>query len=623
MKRIKLLFSLLSLVAIANAAVYYVSPAGSATTGNSWATAFNNIKQALDVATVGDEVWVAQGTYVIAGIANQLVYKNGVNVYGGFVGTETSREARSLNPALTIVQHEATVEAEFRLLTSADLDDAATFDGFTFDGNNASTGVRLAGNCTLNNAIVKNALVLNGSGAGVFMAGNELTPVVLSNTTITNNRIKTSTATTIPHGGAGIFVRSGSKLANITHCTIDGNTIEGISGMGTLEAMGAGIYIVEGKIQHSVINNNKLENSANAGYSHNNFTAGGIVIVPMSTSSAAKTVIIESCTVSNNTSPSRGGGIVIDPRWSGQYHGNYSIIKTKVINNRSGNVGGGLLATAATRQTGDGWTLNIVNSLFTNNSSGASAAGGAIFINASQILNITNTTIARNFSGNYGAGGLFLQGVANQTIKATLKNVLLWGNESPNRAAHEKQMVNGTQLSTIIFSAIQDFDPTIAHMASATMGDNIVLNADNAHASGPAFVAPTTEPGQGATGALTANWKLQSSSILIDAGDDFVADDIDGTARPQGDFSDIGAYEFSTATTNVQNAEQSKLKLYAAKGALVFNNDINAQSLVVYNLTGAKVASLQLKAGLNTLPLAPNQLYIVQVGKQTSKLMVR
>jgi predicted outer membrane repeat protein len=622
MRKITLLYLLVSLSFFANAAVYYVSPAGNGSTGTSWFSAFTSVRAALDVATVGDELWVAQGTYTIANQESQLIFKNGVNVYGGFAGTESTRAARNSNPELTIIKHQSTVETNFRLLMSTNLDDAALYDGFTFDGNNVGLGVHLSGNCTLNNAIVKNCSALNGSGVGVYIAGNELTPVVLSNATVTSNRLRVNNVNTFPLGGAGVFVSNGSKLAELKNCTVEANTIEGISATGTHEAMGAGIYIVEGKILNSIINNNKLENSANATYSHNNFTAGGIAIVPMGVAVPAKSVLIEGCKITNNVSPSRGGGIIIDPRWSGQYHGNYTIRKSIVTNNKSGAVGGGLLATAATRQTGDGWTLNIENSLFTNNSAGTNSAGGGLFINASQILNITNATFANNLAPNYGGGGIYMQSTANQTIKASLKNVLLWGNESPNRATHEKQIGNGSQLSTIIFSAIQSFDPTATHLATATQGDNVVLNASNTHASGPGFVAPSALPGYGVEGALTANWKLQSSSILIDAGDDYLTEDLEGTSRPQGDYSDIGAYEYSVNTA-VNEVQHASLRLYSSAGSIVFDNDSDARKMDVFTAAGTKVASVQLSSGLNSVRVIPGHLYIVRIDTKSAKVLVQ
>jgi hypothetical protein len=624
MNRIKLLFLVLSFTVFANATVYYVSPSGNGSSGLSWANAYTTIQPALAAATIGDEIWVAQGTYIIQNVETQLVIKGGVNVYGGFIGTESMKNARSTNPELTTISHQNSVVAEFRLLFSTDLNDAATWDGFTFDGKNVSTGVKLSGNCTLNNCIVKNCAVLNGSGAGVYMTSSStFIPVTLSNTKLINNRLKVSSTNTFQLGGAGVYVKDGSKLAEIKNCQIKSNTIEGISATGTLEAMGAGIYIVEGKILNCTIDENIVMNSASATYSHNNFTAGAIAIVPMKTDVPAKEVLIEGCTITNNTSASRGGAIIIDPRWSGQYHGNYTISKTIISNCKSiYGVGGGILATAATVQTGSGWTLNVINSVISNNSSTSTNAGGGIFINIGCIFNVTNSTIVNNLAGNYAGGGIFMQGTTNHTIKATLKNVVLWGNQCTSvRPASDVQISSGGQASTIIFTAIQDYTPTATQFAAATLGDNMALVASNTDAAGPGFVAPSSAVGYGAADALTANWRLSSTSSLIDAGDNYITSDIVNTARPQGDYSDIGAYEYTTVSGLIDNKE-SLSTIRGTNGAIWFNNLDGVKQLNIYNIMGLLVKSVLTADGENIVRLTAKQVYIVKAGNTTTKVIV-
>jgi hypothetical protein len=621
MNRLKLLFTFFVFAFAAKATVYYVSPSGNGSTGLTWANAFQTIQPALTAATVGDEIWVAQGTYEIQSEETQLVMKGGVNVYGGFAGTETNKSARSTNPELTIITHKSAVETNFRLLFSIDLNDESVWDGFTFDGKNVAMGVKLSGNCVLNNSVIKDCQVINGSGAAVYMSsGSDFIPVALTNSKILNNRLKVSAENTAPLGGAGIYVKSGSKMAEISNCEVKNNTIEGISATGTLEAMGAGIYIVEGRILNSVIDGNTVMNSASATYSHNNFTGGAIAIVPMKTDVAAKEVLIEGCTITNSVSPSRGGGIIIDPRWSGQYHGNYTISKCVISNNKTNVVGGGILATAQTPQTGNGWTLNILNSIISNNTA-TTNAGGGIHINIGCVLNITNSTIVNNLAGDYGGGGLYMQNVANHNIRATLKNVLLWGNEGTGRTADVKQIFNGLQASTIIFSAIQDLTPDAAHLATATMGDNINLGAGNTSATGPGLVAPSSTFGYGVADALTANWRLSANSILIDAGDDYLTTDIEGTPRPQGDYSDIGAYEYSV-NSSVNDFKAGELNVYAVKNGLMLHNDNETTRVDVFTLTGVRVLSIQLNAGAHFIPLSENQMYIVKLNNKTAKVIV-
>jgi hypothetical protein len=622
MKKTKLIFALFLLTCMVNAKVFYVNSTGDNSTGLAWANAFHNIQAALNAATSGDEIWVAQGTYIIENENSQLVIKEGVDVFGGFVGNESTLENRSTNPALTIISHKNAVTDNFRLLHSTDLNESTTWDGFTFDGKNVGLGVKLSGNCTLNNSIVKNCLVINGSGAAVYMSSSSnFIPVTLSNTDIINNRIKVTADDAFQKGGAGVYVNKGSKLAEISHCNIKNNTLEGISGTGNLEGMGAGIYIYSGIIRNCVLDENHIVNSVNPNYTNSNFTGGAIAIVPEKIDVAANEVLIEGCIITNSTSMSRGGAIIIDPRWSGQYHGNYTISKTIIANNKTNVVGGGILATAATAQTGDGFTLNIINSIIANNTA-ATNAGGGIHINIGCVLNITNSTIVKNIAGNFGGGGLFMQGTASHTIKPTLKNVLFWGNEATGRAIGESQLRANGQAATIIFSAIQNYNSEYYEFASAVLGDNINLNASNSATDGPAFVAPSTTAGYGATDALTANWRLSAGSVCIDAGDDYINDDISGNARPQGDYSDIGAYEYST-TSDVNTKQEQNLFVYGTEGKIVFENQLNINQIEIYSVLGTLIKKQLVSGGTNYIEIPSTQLYIVKAGNRTTKVIVR
>jgi hypothetical protein len=621
MKQIKLLLALFFVTTGIHATVYYVSPNGNNTSGLNWTNAYKNIQTALATATTGDEIWVAAGTYIIENEQTQLNFKEGVNVYGGFSGNEITRTARNSDPSLTIITHKNEVIENFRLLFSTDLNEPTTWDGFTFDGKNAGVGVKLSGNCTLNNAIIKNCMAINGSGAAVYMSsGSDFIPVTLTKSTISNNKIKSTNENTFQLGGAGVFVKSGSKLAEIKDCNILHNTIEGISASGNLEGMGAGIYIYEGFIRNCTLDNNHITNSANSAYTNNNFTGGAIAIVPEKVDITANEVLIEGCIITNSTSNSRGGAIIIDPRWSGQYHGNYTISKTIIANNKTNVVGGGILATAATAQSGNGFTINILNSVIANNSAQTNAGGG-IHINIGCVLNITNSTIVKNFAGAFGGGGIFMQGTASHNIKATLKNVLLWGNEASNRVVGERQIRNNGQASTIIFSAIQEYNKDFYELTSATLGDNLNLSIANDGVTGPAFVAPSTTAGYGAADALTANWKLGAASVCIDAGDDYLADDILGTLRPKGDYSDIGAYEYYDATGITKNTINNRLAI-STEGGILVNNKIQNNEIRIYSITGVLVKSVKLTEGINFIALPEGQIYIIKTNNQIQKMLV-
>jgi len=81
--------------------IYYVQMNGTGN-GTSWSNAAGNIQDMIDKAASGDEVWVAAGTYFPTTqtdasdiLSRTFLIKNGVNLYGGFAGNETSIDDRA------------------------------------------------------------------------------------------------------------------------------------------------------------------------------------------------------------------------------------------------------------------------------------------------------------------------------------------------------------------------------------------------------------------------------------------------------------------------------------------------------------------------------------------------
>lgn len=93
----------LSLAGPAKAAgsVYYVKPSGAGITCSEWLAACD-LQTALELAGSGDEIWLAAGTHTLTEDSPTFEIGDGITVYGGFAGNETSLGQRDIagNPTI-------------------------------------------------------------------------------------------------------------------------------------------------------------------------------------------------------------------------------------------------------------------------------------------------------------------------------------------------------------------------------------------------------------------------------------------------------------------------------------------------------------------------------------------
>jgi hypothetical protein len=90
--------------------IYVDADAAGAADGTSWTDAFADLQSALDASRGGDEIWIAEGTYVPAleseaGSARTKTFAmvGGVGLYGGFSGVEEALDARDWETHVTIL----------------------------------------------------------------------------------------------------------------------------------------------------------------------------------------------------------------------------------------------------------------------------------------------------------------------------------------------------------------------------------------------------------------------------------------------------------------------------------------------------------------------------------------
>lgn len=236
-------FSLTALVfagaGTASAAVLRVSQSGY--WGSEPAAAA--IQPAIDAAASGDEIWVAEGTYF-----ENCTLKDGVSLFGGFGGDETSRSERDWIAHRTILDGGAAPRSVIFVPSSA----SATIDGFTIQngtGTNYSWLRSIEGggilglqysNLTIANNVFRNNTAVYGGGLSIKE---------FSTATIYNN---------IFYGNSASREGGGIALTN-SHGTVANNTIVGNSAE-------AGGGILSWNSDADIVNNNLTGNTANPLY---------------------------------------------------------------------------------------------------------------------------------------------------------------------------------------------------------------------------------------------------------------------------------------------------------------------------------------------------------------------
>lgn len=205
MKKGLLLFVCLMSAILLDAETIFVK-AGMNGNGTSWMNAYGDLQQALASAQSADEIWVAAGTYYTTQDNDrtksfQLV--EGVALYGGFAGTETSKEQRQVAVNLTILSGEiGTASKEdnaYTVVYAEKVSHKTVVDGFTI-ADGVSNGFTVNGD-------------LSFSGAAWF---NNVASPTISNCTFTNNYARE---------GAAIYNYANNGISNpiISNCRFISN----------------------------------------------------------------------------------------------------------------------------------------------------------------------------------------------------------------------------------------------------------------------------------------------------------------------------------------------------------------------------------------------------------------
>jgi predicted outer membrane repeat protein len=270
-----------------NPTVIYVNlNATGANDGSSWSNAYANLHDALRNAPLGSQIWVADGTYIPSSLGNReasFQLKNGVSLYGGFAGGETSFSQRNITANQTILSGELgetseLIDNSYHVVNASNVTNSAILDGFTIsDGNANSTNggggiYSNASQATFRNLRIENNNALNGGGMFVGTSSSH----ILTNVTFANNN-------SVQDGGAvyskGNNYFLGNEFANntsggeggaiyneITSVYIEGSTFDS----NTATNAGGAIYFTDSFV-------NKRERIVNSLFNGNSSPLGGAI----------------------------------------------------------------------------------------------------------------------------------------------------------------------------------------------------------------------------------------------------------------------------------------------------------------------------------------------------------
>ncbi|MDR0793019.1 MAG: right-handed parallel beta-helix repeat-containing protein [Chitinophagaceae bacterium] len=411
--------------------------------GSTWANASSDIQAMINASSAGDEIWVqglagnafvpnrkanATGTITPNDRDNAFVLKDGVKMYGGFFGDESSLQTRHGDITIlsgNIGSPTTNGDTARHVVIAAGLNTGTTFnqfhvrDGFA-DGNGAITipvngqniaqtaggAIAVYGGSSL---LITNCIFSDNNAAlgGAIANTNGAAPIIAT-CTFTNNKAVGA------YGGA--IYSEGNSPMSIANSTFTGNTA----------TRGGAVYNIDSDLKISAstfkdnstssfgsgflggaihVNNSALTLTNSVVSGNKAFSAGGIDITGNN-----KSHLIANCTITENTAVNNdGGGLWIGSQSSGVPM-NLTLINCNISNNAC-SVWGGALANYGANVRVVNCTLagnNGYTTIYTNGASGSAEVINSIIYGnntAGQdaIYAFTNTTATASGSIVQGA----------------------------------------------------------------------------------------------------------------------------------------------------------------------------------------------------------------------------
>ncbi len=581
--------------------IFVKADASGSNNGTSWANAYTSLATALNNANSGDQVWVAAGVYTPGVSENDsFLLENGVEIYGGFSGSEGSLGDRNWETNVTVLsgdidnndtkngdgvtQLAANISGRnsYHVVEGENIDSTAILDGFTItagqaDGPSNTSDFRGAGIYNRESAPILRNLTFVGNQS---IEGGAMYNGTNSDAQITSVEFNKNVATA--SGGAVYNLTSEPVFDTVT---FSNNTSQGGDGDGD----GGAVYNWQSVVtyRNSTFSNNTAVNIGGAMYTYSStididdvvFNNNEALFGGGMGSYVSSTVILDDVAFNGNRAINSGGGMYSDKSFptlndvtftantaASAGGGMYNNEGSDTIGNRvkffqntvDDGKGGGIVnfdsnpsytnVEFRANEAKEGGAISnqfdsqasYTNALFVGNK--ASVFGGAI-ANEQSDITLINATISGN-NAVFNGGGVF-----NNGSSPTISNSIIWDNSEGTDGFND-----GTLRANLFYiSGSADISNSIIQQSGGSdswdtdAGTDLGNNID----SDPLFKTPIN---LSSIPTLNGDFNLTSGSPAINAGNNGANStgiDLAGSTRVEEGTIEMGPYEVTTTGISV------------------------------------------------------------------------